>query len=178
MKPLWVRWTIRTVLGCVVLLGVGFAALFIRNPDAARFLLVVLMEPLIGNASPPAIARDELAGLKWWNEPEGGRRLTEVLQRKFPTGASEATLKSTLANQGFRQLPLPPTDCVPPGQPTTVGSVLTPCPKYDPSRILRYEWGSGFCRRTITVLWAADNRNDITQAYAVYYTACLFSPQG
>jgi hypothetical protein len=128
-------------------------------------------ELLIHNAHPPPIAGDQIAGASWQNQAEVSRKLTELLQRKFPTGTSEDLLKSTLANQGFKPLPPPPGDCVPRGQSPPVGRVFTPC--YDPSNILKYDWGNGICGQTITVRWSTDDRHEITELHASYDMACL-----
>jgi hypothetical protein len=60
-------------------------------------------------------------------------------------GTSEASLRSTLLNQGFKPLspPLspPPTDCVPSGRSPPLRGVFTPCPTQDRSKMLEYVWG-------------------------------------
>jgi hypothetical protein len=152
---------------------VAIAALFIRDPSAAVLLTAILIQPLIAHTHPPPIAEDQLADASWRNQAEATRKLTALMQRKFPTGSSEGALKSTLQNQGFKPLPPPPVDCLPPGQPPPVGRVFTPCPTYDRRKTLEYGWGSGVCGQTITVRWSTDDRDNVTRVDASYYMACL-----
>ena len=173
MRWRWFRWVIRIGLGFVALLAAGFAALFIRNPDTALIFLLILIQPLIANSNPPAIAKDQLTGVTLEDQANAGRKMTTVLQRKFPAGTSEVTLRSALLNQGFKPLPAPPADCVPSGQQVPLGRIYTPCPTYDRSKMLEYRWSSVICGETITVRWLADDRNDITDVNATYYLACL-----
>jgi hypothetical protein len=171
MKRRWYQWVIRISLGFLAILIVPVVVLFILKPEGTMILIGVLIAPLIHNTHPPPIAEDQLAGATWQNQAEVSRKLNELLQRKFPTGTSEDSLKSTLANQGFKLLPPPPGDCVPRGQSPPVGRVFTPC--YDPSNILRYDWGNGVCGQTITVRWSTDDHHGITDVHATYHVACL-----
>jgi hypothetical protein len=173
MRRRWLRWMIRIGLGIVATLGVAVVALFIYNPSGTVLLTAIFLQPLLANTRPPPIAEDQLAGANWQNQGEASRKLNGLLQRRFPAGTSEVTLRSTLLNQGFKPPPPPRADCVPPGQPTPVGRVFTRCPTGDQSKILQYEWGSGVCGQTITVRWSTGNDLKITSLDAGYYMACL-----
>lgn len=165
----WFRWVTHISLGLLGILVVLVAALFILNPLGA----VMLLHSLIGNKHPPPIAEDQLAGASWQNEAEPGAKLTTLLQRKFPIGTNEDTLRATLSSQGFKPLPPPPADCLPAGQPAPIGRVVTTCPTDDQSKILEYRWGGGVCAETITVRWWTDDRHAITDLDAAYHAACL-----
>jgi hypothetical protein len=166
MRSRWLLWTVRIILGVVALLGAGIAVLFAINPGAAMLLLAVLIHPLVGNTSPPAMLKDDIAGM-WGKWDEGSRRLTSHLQAQFPAGTLESALKSILSKQGFEPLP-PPPGCVPAGQQVPLG-----CPTSDTSKELVYQWGNAICAMTITVRWTADGGNAITQVKGGYYAACL-----
>jgi hypothetical protein len=171
MKRRWFRRVIRISLGFLAILIVPVAVLFILKPEVTIILIGVLIAPLIYNTHPPPIAEDQLVGASIWNLAETNRKLTASLQRKFPTRTSEDALKSTLLNQGFKPLPPPPGDCVPRGQLPPAGRVFTRC--YDPSDILRYDWGNGICHNIITVHWTTNDRREITDLNASYIPACL-----
>jgi hypothetical protein len=172
MKSRWFRWTIRILLGCIALVGVAFAALFIKDPIAARLLLAMLVYPLFGNTSPPAMLKADVTGM-WLKWDEASRKLTSHLQREFPIGTAETKLKSALLKQGFKPLPPPPSDCVPAGRELPPGRVYTSCPTRDLSMELVYRWGSPICTDSITVRWATDPADAITEISAGYYAACL-----
>jgi hypothetical protein len=171
MKRRWPRWIIRISLVFLAVITAAVAALFIANPAAVLMLLAMLINPLVANTSPPSITENELAGANWGNKADVDKNLTALLQRKFPVGTSEDSLKSTLLGQGFKPLPLPAANCIPPGQSQPVGR---PCPTYDRDKIFEYKWGDGaICGSTITVRWATDDRRGITQLDSSYYVACL-----
>jgi hypothetical protein len=65
-------------------------------------LFAVLLQAVVSNTRPPAIAEDQLA-VADRREDEASRNLTTLLQRRFPAGSSEGALISTLLNQGFKQ---------------------------------------------------------------------------
>jgi hypothetical protein len=98
--------------------------------------------------------------------------LTELFRRKFPTGTSGDTLRSTLLDHGFKPLPTPPADCLPPGQSGPIGRIFIPCPTEDQSKILRYGWAKGICGESITVRWSTDDRHEIARVDASYNMVC------
>jgi hypothetical protein len=171
MKSRWLRWTKRIALGCVALLGLGLAALFIKAPTETIFLLEALVYSLFANDKPPPLFKDDLAGM--WNKwDEASQRLTSRLQQQFPAGTAEPLLKSALLKQGFELSPPPRSDCLPAGQEVPVGRVFTRCPTHDPSETLNYYWGV-VCTETITVRWTTDGVNAIAEVSGRYYAACL-----
>src|SRR3974390_2307982 len=103
------KWSLVLVSGCLL-------AVLILGP-----WLALLLWTLFHNTKPPQIAEGII--------PTSGRRdyaaigagLNSALQRTFPVGTSEAVLVSTLQRQGFKPLPPPPADCLPPGQRPPIG---------------------------------------------------------
>jgi hypothetical protein len=172
MKSRWLRWTKRIALGCVALLGLGLAALFIKAPTETIFLLEALVYSLFANDKPPPLFKDDLAGM--WNKwDEASQRLTSRLQQQFPAGTAETLLKSALLKQGFESLTPPRSDCVPAGQELPVGRVITRCPTHDPSKTLTYHWGGVVCTEIIAVQWTTDDADAIAKVSGTYYAGCL-----
>ena len=173
MKWRWPRWAIRISLAFLAVIIVAVAALFILSPTALLLVLAIIFNSIFANTSPPPIVENTLAGANFGNRDEVNQNLTVLLRRKFPIGTSEDHLKSTLSGQGFQPLPPPPANCIPPGQPQPVGRVFTTCPTNDRSKMLEYRWSGGVCGSTIAVIWATDDRREITHLDSSYYVACL-----
>ena len=173
MRSRWFRWTIRVSLGFFAILGLVSVALVILYPSSAFLTIAILIDALVANTDPPPIVEDQLAGVDFRTQTEASRKLTALLQRKFPVGTNEATLESTLLNQGFKRLPVPPIDCLPPGQPVPAGGVFPVCPTHDANKTLKYRWGSVVCSQNIIIRWSADDRRNITRINGIYYMACL-----
>jgi hypothetical protein len=171
-RPRWFRWTVRILLGGVALLGTALAVLIVINPGAAIILFAMRVFPLFGNTSPPPMFEADVAGM-WMKWDEAGRKITAHLQEQFPAGTTEAALKSALARQGFKPLPPPPADCVPPGVQMPIGKTYTPCPTRDPSKALVYRWGGGVCTSTVSVRWETGGGETVTQVTGGYNAACL-----
>jgi hypothetical protein len=173
MKRGWVRRLVRIGLGPFAALVAIVVVLSLINPEATVLLALVLVNPLISNTHPPAIAQGQITAQDWGHWHDVSRKLTGVLEREFPVGTSEAALKSTLRGQGFKPLPAPPADCLPAGEAAPVGRVVDQCPTGDRSRILRYAWGSFPCGATITVQWTAGDNGAITHIAGWYDDGCL-----
>jgi hypothetical protein len=149
-----VRWLIRISLGFLVILGVAIAGLSIwtrTNPAAVVVYLAYLIQPFISNTHPPPILEDQLAGHGEESNSDASRRLTAFLQRRFPTGTSEGTLKSTLLDQGF--------------SPYREGG-------YDPNKTFEYMWGRLPCGASLTVSWTADDSGKIDKVTSAYRSVC------
>src|SRR6266567_4613449 len=111
----WILIAFVLVVGAVVLL-------FILDPAGTVLLAGVILAPLFWNSGPPPIAEGLTAGGE-----EGDRKLTAVLERRFPNGTREVDLKSALLRQGFHPVPPPPADCLLPGQDAPIGVVYSTC---------------------------------------------------
>ena len=163
MKRNWgkrIAWVALATLAVLAVIGV---ILFIWNPEAAILLVAVILQPLLANTHPPAIADGNVAT----------EELTRVLEQKFPAGTNEAALRATLFSQGFRPPTPPPVKCWPRGQPAPVGQVIFPCPLHDPSKTLEYRWSSLVCGDTITVWWTTEDNGKITRIGGDHVHACL-----
>jgi hypothetical protein len=171
MELAWGRWMTRIGLGILAALAAFGAVLCFRNPDRALLLAWVIVAPLVQNWHPPAVANGQITTEDWGHWDAASRKLTAVLERKFPTGTNETGLKSTLLGQGFKPPPSPPPDCLPRGQPAPVGRAYTPC--YETSNILQYDWGHFPCRETITVWWTTGDNGEVTYINGSYHGACL-----
>jgi hypothetical protein len=159
-------------LASLAVIVVAVVALSILHPEAL-WIIAIFVNQLFVNTTPPPIAENTLVGANWGNRVEVNQKLAAVIQRNFPAGTNEDSLKSVLASQGFKPLPPPPADCIPPGQVQPVGRVFTTCPTNDRSRMLEYNWSNFPCGSTVTVSWTSDDRNKITHLDSSYYMACL-----
>jgi hypothetical protein len=179
MKRTWIRWMIRVGLGIFAILAAFIVVLFVLNPPAAWLLTVMLLQPLISNSRPPAIADGHIPAEEWghWNDGrrqlDTNRKLAAIFAEQFPNGTSEGVLTSTLRKQGFKSPPLPRGNCIPKVQPAPVGQVYYTCPEGDPSRVLQYGWGRVPCGESITVQWTTGDRGEITNISVGYSGACL-----
>ena len=167
------RWTIRVGLGILAAIVVAGAGLYVWNPEGALIFALVVLQPLIANSQPPAIAEGQITAADWMHWDDGSRKLTAIFERRFPVKSSEVALKSTLLEQGFKPLPPPRPDCLPQGQRAPIGKVFTSCPTHDLSKVLQYRWGGLPCSQTITVDWTTGDRGEITHVSASYSGACL-----
>ena len=172
-KRRWLRWPFRVGLGLLGVIVLAIAGLLLWKPEATLLILALLLQPLLENTHPPAIAADQLIGATFQNQDETSRKLNLLFQQKFPQGTSEAELKETLSAQGFKPIPPPRPDCLPPGQSAPVGRTFSTCPTGDLSRELEYEWGNGVCRETITVSWSVDGGQTIGDVKVGYRMGCL-----
>ncbi len=162
-------------LTAFALLAGAFAVLFVVKPDT--LLVAAILLAMLLNPGPPAIAQGQITGADWNHWEEGGRKLTAVLEQRFPDGTPESDLKSVLLKQGFRPIPPPRPDCLPPGQQAPVGVVFTNCPTADQKeklkRTLEYRWSSGVCNEFVQIWWSVGDRQAITRVQGSYYGACL-----
>lgn len=160
---------ISIALWFLILPTVGLVAAVLITPEVLLFL-AVLITPLLANTNPPPIVRNELV-----DAPRGAdsQDVSALFQRKLPAEMSEDALKSALAKQGFKPLPAPAADCIPPGQPSPIGKTFTRCPTEDRSKVLKYRWSRGICGYSITVHWAVDDRMTVTRLDAQYGKGCL-----
>jgi hypothetical protein len=163
------------VLIALALIFAALAILFLVKPDTLLVAAIILT--MLFNPGPPPIAEGQITSNEWMHWEEGGRKLTAVLERRFPNGTPEFDLKSVLLKQGFHPVPPPPADCLPPGQIPPVGVIYRTCLTADQKekleRTLEYTWGNGVCTEFVQVWWSVDDRHDITQAQGSYYGACL-----
>jgi hypothetical protein len=167
------RWIIRIVLGIFLIFTAACAVLYVRNPDTAWILAGLILEPLISNTKPPAIAEGVLTAADWGHWDDTNRKLNAVIEQNFPIGTSEAALRAKLLEQGFKPPPPPPADCWPHDKPAPIGRVIRPCPTFDLSKMLEYKWSSFPCGKTITVRWTTDHTNELTRVTGGYYVGCL-----
>jgi hypothetical protein len=164
MKPGWRRRVVRiclVIIAVLVAIGVG---LFIWNPELTILLAAVILQPLLANTQPPAIADGHINTEDEW---------TDVLRQKFPAGTSEAVLQATLLRQGFKPPTPPPVQCWPRGQPAPVGQVIFPCPVHDPAKTLEYQWGNFPCGDTVTVWWTIGDNGKVAQIGGYHSHGCL-----
>src|SRR5689334_22392395 len=115
MKRRWTRLLVRIGLGSAAVLLLPIA-LTLLDPDATWSLLTFVVRTATGSMRPPPIAADQIADANSQNLAETNRKLKVLFQQKFPPGSSEATLKATLLEQGFKPLPSPDKDCLPEGE--------------------------------------------------------------
>jgi hypothetical protein len=153
------------------------ATVLVLGPQKV-FVIVLASTLIVGSMfdtrpqTPPPIAEGQITDGDWRNWEGGSGKLTAVLERTFPAGTSEHVLKSTLLGQGFKPLPPPPPNCLPPGQFGPPGKVYVPC--YDATKILKYVWGRGMvCSEEVVVHWSTDSEGKITSIKGGYHGACL-----
>jgi len=164
----WILIAFALVIGAV-------AVLLYLKPQ--MLLTAAIIVTMLFNPGPPPIAEGQITSNEWMHWEEGGRRLTAVLERRFPNGTPESSLKSVLLKQGFHSIPPPPADCLPPGQVAPVGVIYLTCLTADQKekleRTLKYTWGNGVCSEFVQVMWSADDGGEITHVQGSYYGACL-----
>jgi hypothetical protein len=164
----WVLIAFALVVGAI-------AVLFIVKPET--FLVAAIILTMLLNPGPPPIAEGQITGNEWMHWDEGGRKLTAVLERRFPDGTPESDLRSVLLRQGFHPVPPPPADCWPPGQDAPIGVVHYTCLTADQKdklgRTLQYTWGDGVCSQFVRVMWSSDGRGTVSQVRGTYHGACL-----
>jgi len=165
----WILIAFALVVGAVVVL-------LLLNPGTT-FLFAAIFLAMLSNPGPPPIAEGQITSNEWMNWEEGGRKLTAVLERRFPIGTRESDLKSVLLTQGFRPVPPPPADCLPPGQVAPLGVIYNTCLTADQKekleRTLKYTWGNGVCSEFVQIMWSANDRGEITRVQGSYYGVCL-----
>ncbi|MGA2293025.1 hypothetical protein [Bradyrhizobium sp.] len=123
----------RSAIWLLAILALVAATLFVFSPAALH-------------SRPPPIAQGE----DWFHFEAASRKLTEVLQSKFPVGSRDDILKSILLDQGFR-----------------------PEQKDKRKRTLVYEWGGLGCVESISVVWSSDELGALTHVEGSYHGACL-----
>ncbi|UGA45212.1 hypothetical protein HU230_0003995 [Bradyrhizobium quebecense] len=107
------------VLAALALIAATLSGLFVFSPTARLVMAIAIAE--IFNSGPPPIAEGVITKEDWPHFAAASKKLTEVLQSKFPVGSIEGNLKSILVGQGFRPPDPIPSNCVPPGQQVPVG---------------------------------------------------------
>jgi hypothetical protein len=174
-KSRWRRWTVRTGLTLLAAVILATPVVILLNPYGP-LVVRILLQSLFTTTHPPAMFADQLAGPGLPDPTETSHQLTARLQEKFPLGTTEDTLKKALLAQGFKPLPPPPSNCVPPiqqGRPSQLDQTAVVCPPQDPRKSLQYKWGGGVCVHTITVRWSADTHDTVMLLDGYYYVACL-----
>lgn len=163
------------VLATLSLVAATLSGLVVFSPTARLLMTIVIAEMV--NSGPPPIAQGVITKEDWPHFAAASKKLTEVLQSKFPVGSREDVLKSALVGQGFRPADPLPSNCVPPGQQAPVGAVfyqcLTPEQEERRKRTLVYKWGGGVCTESISVMWTSDEHGALTHIEGGYYGACL-----
>ncbi|MGY4319839.1 hypothetical protein [Bradyrhizobium sp. JR3.5] len=163
------------VLAALALIAATLSGLFVFSPTARLVMAIAIAE--IFDSGPPPIAEGVITKEDWPHFAAASKKLTEVLQSKFPVGSIEGNLKSILVGQGFRPPDPIPSNCVPPGQQVPVGvayyQCLTPEQEERRKRTLVYKWGGGVCMESISVIWSSDERGALTHIDGGYYGACL-----
>jgi hypothetical protein len=99
--------------------------------------------------------------------------MTEALNQHFPIGTDEAALRSTLLNQGFKNVQRPRPQC---RQPETRSGwkEYAPCPAGAQEMTYDYEEINLICgTRHISINWSADAIGKITRLEATRYLPCL-----
>jgi hypothetical protein len=162
------------LIAFALILG-ALAVLFFIKPET--FLVAAIIVTMLFNPGPPPIAEGQITSSDWLHWDEGGRKLTAVLERRFPNGTPESDLNAVLLKQGFHSIPPPPADCLPPGRSAPVGVVYRTCLTADEKekleRTLEYRWGDGVCAEYVQIWWSVDDRREITHVQGSYYGACL-----
>lgn len=120
---------------------------------------------------PPSLANGVITDKDWLHWDEGSRKLTVVLQRRFPKGTPVSTIRDKLAAEGFTR-PQHAQSCE-----TTVdlnGKSTTKC-RYpaDINRRLEYIWGGIPCSNWVTVVWTEDREHRIATISGRYGAGCL-----
>jgi hypothetical protein len=124
------------------------------------------------NPGPPPIAEGQLTHMDAMIG-QGGRKLTAVLERRFPNGTLESDLKAVLLAQGFHSVSARPGYCSPPGQAAPNYTCLTADQDEKRKRTLLYKWENGVCVYSISIVWSADDRGGITHIEGSYNGACV-----
>ena len=163
-------------LAILALVAATLSGFFVFSPTA-RLVMGILIAGLLNDSRPPPIAQGVITKEDWPHFEAASRKMTEVLQSKFPVGSRVDILKSILLDQGFRPIKPPPSNCIAPAQQVPVGVVfrrcLTPEQEEKRKRTLVYEWGGGVCIESISVIWSSDELGALTHVEGGYYGACL-----
>jgi hypothetical protein len=157
------------LIAFALVVGAG-AILLLLNPGTSVLFAAIFFAD-VSDPGPPPVAEGQITGYGGWEE--GGRKLSAVLERRFPNGTPESNLISVLLGQGFQSLPPRPTYCLPPGQAAPNNT----CPSAEDDekrkRTLEYTWANGICRNSISIVWTADDRGEITHVQGGYGGGCL-----
>jgi hypothetical protein len=120
---------------------------------------------------PPALASGVITDRDWLHWDEGSRKLTALLQKRFPEGTTVSAMQDALKAEGFRPAVHEP-NCA-----TTVqvdGRSSTKCSyPADIDRRLEYFWGGIPCSQSITMIWREDRQHRIAKLSASYGGGCL-----
>jgi len=119
------------------------------------------------NWGPPAILAQALAS------PSIDRQgLAETLNAQYLVGTDEATLKSTLLEQGFTNTPQARASCI---KPDAGKMAYGPCPAGTQQMTYDYNlFGDFVCgTRHILINWSTDPNGRIARLEAMRYVACL-----
>src|SRR6266567_1039267 len=150
MKRL-VRTVMIAISGVCALLIVALGFLWVFNPDAATLLAAQVLYTVSSQpTSQPPIAEGQITKEDWLAPQEGSRKVTAVLERRFPVGSRASDLRSALRDQGFAFM--------------DVGFNL-PNGAY-------FHWGNVICQNTLQVEWKTDTRDQIVRIEGRYGNAC------
>jgi hypothetical protein len=159
-----------------------------QGDDVKRFLLWVLVVcvivPIVTlsafltwmsfaiNWKPPEMFSQQFAPGSRFDRSETAAAVTEILNKRFPSGSRVSDLRSALSEEGFRDVPPPPSNCVPSGTEVPVRRVYTPC--YDHRNQMEYSWSMGLvCGGHIYVKWTMDEAGNVVRVEGHDASACL-----
>lgn len=159
MSPKVGKWLVISASALAVIVLTVFALLF----GAATGWL--------NHIYPPALASGVITDEDWLEWEPAGRKLTTVLQKRFPTGTPVSTMRDALIAEGFKAPPHEQS-CE-----TTVDvnrNSTTRC-RYpaDINRRLEYIWGIFPCSQSVAVTWREDRQRRIATLAAYYGGGCL-----
>jgi hypothetical protein len=158
----------RLLIACALFVG-AVAAFLVLNLESTVLSVAIILANL-RNPGPPPIAEGQINGN---NSREVSRKLTAVLERRFPNGTPESELKSVLLEQGFYSLPPRPAFCPPYGQAAPNPTCLSADEDEKRKRTLNYKWSDGVCSHSVSIVWSADVRGEITDVQGNYSVGCL-----
>jgi hypothetical protein len=163
----WRRWVVRIVLGAVAFFVLIFGVLLILNPSGTLIFTVRLLLVLFSTNRPPPIAHGIITADDRWQWDAASRKMTNILETKFPAGTPEAAMRSALLKEGFKPLRAA-ANCDVPRRPVALRLQCQP--------VLQYSWRNvSFvsCEHTISVEWKTDDTGKIIGIKGSYFEVCL-----
>jgi hypothetical protein len=126
------------------------------------------------NWHPPEMFSRQFAGQNHSNREELSTAITEILKKNFPSGTIVSDLKSSLHNEGFRDVPPPPPNCVPRDKEAEVPLHTTYTSCYDNRNQMEYSWAIGLvCGDYVYIKWATDEDGKVVRIEGYDNSACL-----
>jgi hypothetical protein len=110
----------------------------------------------------------------WRNRTEMDAVITAILNENFPRGTLVSDLKSSLAKEGFHDVPPAPSDCAPREKMAEVPVGMTFRPCYDHRNQMEYAWAMGIvCGGRMHVGWTMNEVGKVTRIEGFGDSACL-----